>query len=76
VHKKIISAVERAESVRDKMLYVILRGSWFDTVLNVHAPTENKTDDMKGSICHGLDCVWSESASEIYRPSDRCLSAK
>jgi hypothetical protein len=30
------------------MSYIILRGSWCDiTVLSVHAPTENKIDDVK-----------------------------
>jgi hypothetical protein len=28
------------------MSYIILRGRWCDIVLHVHAPTENKTDDM------------------------------
>jgi hypothetical protein len=30
------------------MLFIILRGRWCDiNVLNVHAPTEDKTDDIK-----------------------------
>jgi hypothetical protein len=60
VHERIISAVERAEFVRDRILYIILRGCWFDTVLNVHVPTENETDYMKGSFCHELDCVFNK----------------
>jgi hypothetical protein len=48
VHKRIISAVERVEFVNDRMSYIILRGRWFHIiVLNVHAPTEDKTDDVK-----------------------------
>jgi hypothetical protein len=48
VHKRIISAVERVEFVSDGMSYKILRGPWCHIiVLNVHAPTENKTDDVK-----------------------------
>jgi hypothetical protein len=32
-------------------MYIILSGSWCDViVLNVHAPTEDKTDDMKDSF--------------------------
>jgi hypothetical protein len=51
VHKRIISAVKRVEFVSDRMSYIILRGYWFQiNVLNVHAPTEDKTDDMKGSF--------------------------
>jgi exonuclease III len=38
VHKRIISAVKRAEFVRDSMSYIILRGRWCHIiVLNVHA---------------------------------------
>jgi hypothetical protein len=49
VHKRIISAVKRVESVSDRMSYIILRGRWCQViVLNVHAPTEDKTDDVKG----------------------------
>jgi hypothetical protein len=47
-HKRIISAVKRSEFVSDRMSYIILRGCWCNIiVLNVHAPTEGKNDDMK-----------------------------
>jgi hypothetical protein len=47
-----MSAVKRVESVSDKMSYIILRGRWCRvTVLNVHAPTEDKTDDVKDRFC-------------------------
>jgi hypothetical protein len=39
------------------MSYIILRGRWYDIVLNVHAPTEDKSDDMKDSFHEELDCV-------------------
>jgi hypothetical protein len=32
------------------MLYIILRARWHDIVLNVHAPAEDKIDDMKDRI--------------------------
>jgi hypothetical protein len=33
------------------MSYIILRGCWCDIiVLNVHVPTEDKTDEMKDSF--------------------------
>jgi hypothetical protein len=32
-------------------------GRWCDIVLNVHARTENKIDDMKGSFCEELERV-------------------
>jgi hypothetical protein len=51
VHRRIISAVKRAEFVSDRMSYIILRRRWFHIiVLNVHAPTEDKTDDVKDSF--------------------------
>jgi hypothetical protein len=42
VYNRIISAVIRVEFVSDRMLYIILKGHWCGTVLNVHAPTEDK----------------------------------
>jgi hypothetical protein len=51
VRKRIISADKRAEFVSDKMSYIILRGSWCHIiVLNVHAPIEDKIDDVKDSF--------------------------
>jgi branched-subunit amino acid transport protein AzlD len=41
--------------------YVILRGRWCDIiVLNVHAPTQNKTDDMKNSFYEELGRVFDQ----------------
>jgi hypothetical protein len=46
-HKRIILAVKKVELVSDRLSYIILRGRWCDTiVLNVHAPTEDKFDDI------------------------------
>jgi hypothetical protein len=53
-----MSAVKRVEFVSDRMSYIILRGRWFHiTVLNVHAPRENKTEDVKDSFYEELECV-------------------
>jgi hypothetical protein len=61
VHKRIISAVKRVEFVSDRMSYITLRGRWCHIiVLNVHAPTEDKTGDVKDSFYEGLDCVFYE----------------
>jgi hypothetical protein len=50
-HQRITSAVKRVEFVNDRMSYIMLRGRWFHVnVLNVLAPTEDKTDDVKGSF--------------------------
>jgi hypothetical protein len=55
VHKTIISAVKRVEFVSDRMSCIILRGRWFHIVLNVHAPTEDKIDDVKDSFHEELE---------------------
>jgi hypothetical protein len=40
------------------MLYIILNGCWCGIiVLNVHAPTEDKDDDIKDSIYEELEQV-------------------
>jgi hypothetical protein len=52
VHIGIISAVKRVEFISHRMSYVILRGRWCDIiVLNVHATTEDKIDDIKDRFC-------------------------
>jgi hypothetical protein len=61
VHKRIISAVKRVEFVNDRMSYIILRDRWCHIiVLNVHAPTEDKTDDMKDSFYEELEHVFDK----------------
>jgi hypothetical protein len=59
VHKRIISAVKRVGFVSDRVSYIILRGRWYHIiVLNVHAPTEAKTDDVKDSFNEELERVF------------------
>jgi hypothetical protein len=51
MQEKVISAVKRVEFVSDRMSYIILRGRWCHIiVLNIHAPTDDKTDDVKDSF--------------------------
>jgi exonuclease III len=43
------------------MSYIILRGCWCNIiVLTVHAPTEDKIDDMKDSFYEELEHVFDE----------------
>jgi hypothetical protein len=50
-HKRIISVVKSGEFVSDRMSYIILTDCWIHIiVLNVHAPTEDKIDDVKDSL--------------------------
>jgi hypothetical protein len=61
LHKRIISAVKRVEFVCDRMSYIILRGRWCDIiVLNAHAPTESKFDDIKDSYYEELEGVFDQ----------------
>jgi hypothetical protein len=55
INSIIISAVKRVEFVTDRMSYITLKGRWCDIiVLNVHAPTEDKDDDIKDSFYEEL----------------------
>jgi hypothetical protein len=43
------------------MSYIILGGRWCHIIVqNVHAPTENKTDDVKDSFYEKLECVFNK----------------
>jgi exonuclease III len=61
VRNRIISAVIRVEFVSDRMSYITLKGRWCDTiVLNAHAPTEDKDDDIKDSFYEELEQVFDQ----------------
>jgi hypothetical protein len=61
VHKRNISAVKRVEFVSDRMSNIILRGHWCHViVLNIHAPTEDKTDYVKDSFYEELERVFDK----------------
>jgi hypothetical protein len=61
VQKRIISAVKRVEFVSDRVSYIILRGRWRHIiVLDVHAPTEDKTDDVKDNFYEKLKRVFNK----------------
>jgi hypothetical protein len=55
------SAIKTVQFVRDRVPYVILRGRWFHIIfLNVHAPTEDKADDVKGSLYEKLERIFDK----------------
>ena len=59
VHHRIVSAVKRVEFVSDRVLYIVLRGRLCNIiVLNVHAPSEEKSDDSKDSFYEELEQVF------------------
>jgi hypothetical protein len=50
-----VSAIKKVEFVSDRMSYTFLRGCWCDIiVVNVHAPSEEKSDDSKEGIFQKL----------------------
>jgi hypothetical protein len=61
IHNRIVSAVKRVEFVSDRMSYMILRGRWCNIILlNVHAPTEDKIDDIKDRFYEELEQVFDK----------------
>jgi len=51
VHHRVVSTVKRVEFVSDTLSYIVLRGHWLNIiVVNVHAPSEEKSDESKGSF--------------------------
>jgi hypothetical protein len=61
VHNRTISAIERVGFVIDRMSYITLKGRWCDIiVLNVHASTEDKGDDIKDSFYEELEQVFDQ----------------
>jgi hypothetical protein len=66
VHKRFVSAVKKVESVSDRMTYIMLRGRWCHIiVLNIHAPTEDKTDYVKDSFYKKLERVFDKYHTKI-----------
>ena len=48
VYHRIVSAVKRVEFVSDRASCIVLRFRWCNIViLNVHAPSEEKSDESK-----------------------------
>jgi hypothetical protein len=51
LHHRIVSAVKRVEFVSDRLSHIVLRGRWHNIVfVNVHAPSEVKSDESKDSF--------------------------
>ena len=56
VHHRIVSAVKRVEFVSNRVSYIVPRGRWCNViVLNVHTPSEDKSDDSKDSLYEELE---------------------
>ena len=60
VHHRKVSAVKRVQYVSDRTSYIVLRGRQCNIIiLNVHAPSEEKSDDSKGSFYEELEQVYN-----------------
>jgi len=53
--------VKRVEFVSDRLSYIVLRGRWRNIiVVNVHAPSEEKSDEAKDSFYEELEQVFDQ----------------
>jgi hypothetical protein len=51
-----VSGVKREEFVKDRVSYIVMRGCLCNIiVLNVHAPSEDKSDDSKDNLYEELE---------------------
>ena len=59
MYRRIASAVKRVEFVSDRVSYIVMRGRWCNIiVVNVHAPSEEKSDESKDSFYEELEQVF------------------
>ena len=52
--------VKRVEFVSDRLSYIVLRGCWHNIVVNVHAPSEEKSDESKDNFYKELEQVFNK----------------
>ena len=59
VHHRIVSAVKRVEFVSDRKSCIVLRDRWYNIiVLNMHAPSGEKSDNSKDSFYEELEQIF------------------
>jgi hypothetical protein len=59
VHHRIAPTVKRVEFVSDRVSYIVTRGRWCNIiVLDVHAPSEEKSDESKDTFYEELEQVF------------------
>jgi hypothetical protein len=64
IYKRIILAVRRVQLISDRMSYIILRGRWCNIIVpNVHAPCEDKYNDVNNSFYEKLGRVLNQFPS-------------
>ena len=68
---------KRVEVVSDSLSYIVLRGRWCNIiVLNVHATSEKKSDDSKGSFYEELEQVFDHFHTNIQKFYEEILMQK
>ena len=56
MHRRLVSAVKRIEFVSDRLSYIVLKSRWVHIiVVNVHAPSEEKSEEVKDSFYEELE---------------------
>ena len=59
MHRRLVSAVKRIEFVSNRLSYIVLRGRWLHIILvYVHAPSEEKSEELKDSFYEELEEVF------------------
>ena len=65
-HRRIVSAVKRVEFVSDRLSYIVLKGRWPNIIpVNVHAPSEEKSEESKDSFYEELEQFFDHFPSTI-----------
>ena len=74
VHRTIVSALTRVEFVNDRLSYIVLRDRWRNIIdVNVHAPSEEKSDEAKDSFYEELEQVFDQFHKISYENVTRRL---
>ena len=72
VHYRTVKAIKKVKFVSDRMSYIVLRSCWYNIiVLNMHAPSEEKSDDSKDSFHEKLEKVFIHILKIPYENSVR-----
>ena len=59
MHRRLVSAVKRIEFVSDRLSYIVLNGHWLHIiVVNVHTPSEEKSEEVKDSFYEEIEKVF------------------
>ena len=61
MHRRLVSAVKRIEFVSDRRSYIVLKSRWLHIiVVNIHAPSEEKVEEVKDSFYDELEEMFDQ----------------